>query len=93
MLFNSFRHRYGSARTGTVAIISQLVLLLLAFPAALYSIAPYAWDLFHWEPVEAETTPPPLGIAWALMVGVSASRFGLWLFDLTVNQMLQVLFF
>ena len=61
--------------TGIIGISSQLCCLVLA-------VSPLLLEHIH-------TIPDIIVVIHILTVGLVASRFGLWLFDLTINQMLQ----
>ncbi len=60
--------------TGIIGISFQLCCLLVA-------VSPLVIEHIH--------TIPDIIVIHVLTVGLVASRFGLWLFDLTINQMLQ----
>jgi len=72
--FPTLQTRVGLDVTGIIGIWFQLCCLLVA-------VSPLVIEHIH--------TIPDIIVIHVLTVGLVASRFGLWLFDLTINQMLQ----
>jgi iron-regulated transporter 1 len=83
LVFPTLHKKYGLIITGAAAIWTQLLCLVLAAtPAIIIS-------LLNRQGTEQESNTPSVLAIRLLVVGLILSRFGLWGFDLAVNQILQ----
>lgn len=110
-VFAPMRRCTGTARTGHIGIILQLLCIVPCCAAAIYA-APWlrdqvshagllpagtpsdpGWVPSWWitDPTSASGTGKVPAVAVLMMIGgLIISRFGLWVFDLSVSQLMQV---
>ena len=96
----SLKRKVGLDRAGLVAIWIMLLSISLCSAIVPYTLDPefYGGVFISDTKVEQTGLPEklkslhgvPIGASIMLMLGVSISRWGLWGFDLPVNQLLQV---